>query len=61
MFLNGRYARQFAAHRLAPVRRRANNHPGWRKILGFMDAAEPIEPKRLHRQEDIGSTFTPRS
>ncbi|HBU8852716.1 FAD-dependent 2-octaprenylphenol hydroxylase [Citrobacter sp. Cs237] len=57
--LIGRYARQFAAHRLALVGDAAHTiHPlaGQGVNLGFMDAAELIEElKRLHRQgKDIG-------
>lgn len=57
--LIGRYARQFAAHRLALVGDAAHTiHPlvGQGVNLGFMDAAELIdELKRLHRQgKDIG-------
>ncbi|EHV23143.1 FAD-dependent 2-octaprenylphenol hydroxylase [Escherichia coli] len=57
--LTGRYARQFAAHRLALVGDSAHTiHPlaGQGVNLGFMDAAELIaELKRLHRQgKDIG-------
>lgn len=57
--LTGRYARQFAAHRLALVGGAAHTiHPlaGQGVNLGFMDAAELIaELKRLHRQgKDIG-------
>lgn len=57
--LTGRYARQFAAHRLALVGDAAHTiHPlaGQGVNLGFMDAAELIEElKRLHRQgKDIG-------
>lgn len=57
--LTGRYARQFAAHRLALVGDAAHTiHPlaGLGVNLGFMDAAELIEElKRLHRQgKDIG-------
>ena len=57
--LTGRYARQFAAHRLALVGDAAYTiHPlaGQGVNLGFMDAAELIaELKRLHRQgKDIG-------
>lgn len=57
--LTGRYARQFAAHRLALVGDGAHTiHPlaGQGVNLGFMDAAELIaELKRLHRQgKDIG-------
>lgn len=57
--LIGRYARQFAAHRLALAGDAAHTiHPlaGQGVNLGFMDAAELIaELKRLHRQgKDIG-------
>ncbi|EPP2100578.1 FAD-dependent 2-octaprenylphenol hydroxylase [Escherichia coli] len=57
--LTGRYARQFAAHRLALLGDAAHTiHPlaGQGVNLGFMDAAELIaELKRLHRQgKDIG-------
>lgn len=57
--LMGRYARQFAAHRLALVGDAAHTiHPlaGQGVNLGFMDAAELVEElKRLHRQgKDIG-------
>ncbi|MBN6042865.1 FAD-dependent 2-octaprenylphenol hydroxylase [Citrobacter sp. ku-bf4] len=57
--LTGRYARQFAAHRLALVGDAAHTiHPlaGQGVNLGFMDAAELVEElKRLHRQgKDIG-------
>ena len=57
--LTGRYARQFAAHRLALVGDAAHTiHPlaGQGVNLGFMDAAELVdELKRLHRQgKDIG-------
>ena len=57
--LTGRYARQFAAHRLALVGDAAHTiHPlaGQGVNLGFMDAAELIdEIRRLHRQgKDIG-------
>lgn len=57
--LTGRYARQFAAHRLALVGDAAHTiHPlaGQGVNLGFMDAAELInEVRRLHRQgKDIG-------
>ncbi|KWV99017.1 FAD-dependent 2-octaprenylphenol hydroxylase [Escherichia fergusonii] len=57
--LTGRYARQFAAHRLALVGDAAHTiHPlaGQGVNLGFMDAAQLIaELKRLHRQgKDIG-------
>ncbi|BDH44679.1 2-octaprenylphenol hydroxylase [Salmonella enterica subsp. enterica serovar Choleraesuis] len=57
--LTGRYARQFAAHRLALVGDAAHTiHPlaGQGVNLGFMDAAELIaEIRRLHREgKDIG-------
>lgn len=57
--LTGRYARQFAAHRLALVGDAAHTiHPlaGQGVNLGFMDAAELIDDlRRLHRQgKDIG-------
>lgn len=57
--LTGRYARQFAAHRLALVGDAAHTiHPlaGQGVNLGFMDAAELIDGlKRLQRQgKDIG-------
>lgn len=57
--LTGRYARQFAAHRLALVGDAAHTiHPlaGQGVNLGFMDAAELInEVRRLHAQgKDFG-------
>jgi 2-octaprenylphenol hydroxylase len=60
--LTGRYARQFAAHRLALVGDAAHTiHPlaGQGVNLGFMDAAELIdELKRLHREgKDVGQHF----
>ena len=60
--LTGRYARQFAAHRLALVGDAAHTiHPlaGQGVNLGFMDAAELIdEVRRLHGQgKDFGQHF----
>ncbi|MBB1202823.1 FAD-dependent 2-octaprenylphenol hydroxylase [Enterobacteriaceae bacterium 89] len=60
--LTGRYARQFAAHRLALVGDAAHTiHPlaGQGVNLGFMDAAELIdEIRRLHSQgKDFGQHF----
>lgn len=60
--LTGRYARQFAAHRLALVGDAAHTiHPlaGQGVNLGFMDAAGLIEElRRLHGQgKDIGQHF----
>ncbi|MFP2468556.1 FAD-dependent 2-octaprenylphenol hydroxylase [Pseudescherichia vulneris] len=60
--LTGRYARQFAAHRLALVGDAAHTiHPlaGQGVNLGFMDAAELIdEIRRLHTQgKDFGQHF----
>ena len=60
--LTGRYARQFAAHRLALVGDAAHTiHPlaGQGVNLGFMDAAELIdEIRRLHGQgKDFGQHF----
>ncbi|MCS2148283.1 FAD-dependent 2-octaprenylphenol hydroxylase [Scandinavium manionii] len=60
--LTGRYARQFAAHRLALVGDAAHTiHPlaGQGVNLGFMDAAELIdETRRLHAQgKDFGQHF----
>lgn len=60
--LTGRYARQFAAHRLALVGDAAHTiHPlaGQGVNLGFMDAAELIdEVRRLHAQgKDFGQHF----
>lgn len=60
--LTGRYARQFAAHRLALVGDAAHTiHPlaGQGVNLGFMDAAELIdEIRRLHREgKDFGQHF----
>jgi 2-octaprenylphenol hydroxylase len=60
--LTGRYARQFAAHRLALVGDAAHTiHPlaGQGVNLGFMDAAELIdEIRRLHAQgKDFGQHF----
>ncbi len=57
--LTGRYARQFAAHRLALVGDAAHTiHPlaGQGVNLGFMDAAELVDDlRRLQRQgKDIG-------
>jgi 2-octaprenylphenol hydroxylase len=55
--LTGRYARQFAAHRLALVGDAAHHPSAGRGVnLGFMDAAELIdELRRLHAQgKDIG-------
>ncbi|MCS2156395.1 FAD-dependent 2-octaprenylphenol hydroxylase [Scandinavium sp. H11S7] len=60
--LTGRYARQFAAHRLALVGDAAHTiHPlaGQGVNLGFMDAAELIDDiRRLHAQgKDFGQHF----
>jgi 2-polyprenyl-6-methoxyphenol hydroxylase-like FAD-dependent oxidoreductase len=58
--LTGRYARQFAAHRLALVGDAAHHSSagGQGVNLGFMDAAELIdELKRLHAQAKISASI----
>ncbi len=60
--LTGRYAREFAAHRLALARRCGAYHSSAGRAgrqPGFMDAAELIEElRRLHREGKISASIS---